>query len=257
MINTLNETHLHKSLKTLYSIENEGSRVEEKAGKYIADVLTKEGNVIEIQTGSLAHLLAKCMAYISEKRKVTVVYPLAATKTIKTMDSNGQLISCRKSPKKQNVYSMFRELTALCPILLDKNFTLEVLEAGITEERIKSPEPVQSGNKRRRFPKQWQKSDKRLDEIFQKHVFHGKKSYMNLFPKKLPEVFLFHDFYEGLSLDAKVKKDDARLMLWVYTHMGLVEYLGKQGRFNTYSIVKAGQKKLRGNNHGVNSRLIH
>ncbi|MBP5443189.1 MAG: hypothetical protein J6Y60_08105 [Treponema sp.] len=241
MINTLNETHLHKSLKTLYSIENEGSIVEAKAGKYIADVLTKEGNVIEIQTGSLSHLLSKCMFYISEKRKVTVVYPLATTKTIKTFDADGTKVSSRKSPKKLNVYSIFRELTSLCPILLDRNFTLEVLEVSVTEERINSPEPVQSRNGRRRFPKKWQKKDKRLDEIVQKHVFHGKKSYMKLFPKNLPEVFLFSDFYEGLCRDAKVKKDDARLMLWVYTHMGLVEYLGKDGRFNTYSI--AGTKK--------------
>ena len=32
MINTLNETHLHKTLKTLYSIENDGSMTEAKAG---------------------------------------------------------------------------------------------------------------------------------------------------------------------------------------------------------------------------------
>ncbi len=236
MINTLNESHLHKSLKTLYLIENEGSKAEAKAGKYIADVLTKEGNVIEIQTGSLSHLLSKCMFYISEKRKVTVVYPIAVTKTIKTFDQNGHELSSRKSPRKQNLFSIFRELTALCPVLLDKNFTLEVLEVKITEERVKTTEAVQSQNNRRRFPKQWQKKDKRLEEIIKKHIFHGKKSYKSLIPKNLPEPFLFSDFYDGLSHDVKVKKDDARLMLWVYTHMGLVEYLGKQGRFNTYSI---------------------
>ncbi|MBP5357785.1 MAG: hypothetical protein J6Y69_01195 [Treponema sp.] len=235
MINTLNETHLHKTLKTLYSIENEGSRIEEKAGKYIADVLTKDGDVIEIQTGSLAHLLAKCMFYISEKRKVTVVYPLVTSKTIRTFDLSGETIQSRKSPKKQGIFSIFRELTALCPVLLNKNFTLEVLEVNVTEERLKTTVPVQSKNSRRRFPKQWQKKDKRLDEILTKHIFHGKKSYMDLLPKNLPEPFLFKDFYEGLSKDAKLKKDEARLMLWVYSHMGLIEHLGKQGRFNIYT----------------------
>ena len=237
MINTLNETHLHKTLKTLYAMENDGSMTEAKAGKYIADVLTKEGNVIEIQTGSLSHLLTKCMYYISEKRKVTVVYPLAVTKTIETTDENGK-ITRRKSPKKQSIYSIFRELTALCPVLLDKHFTLEVLEVNITEERIKTAEPVQSKNRRRRFPRQWQKKNRRLDEITAKHVFHGKKSYMNLFPKGLADSFLFSDFYNALIINARVRKDEARLMLWVYTHMGLIDYMGKQGRFNIYSISK-------------------
>ena len=212
--------------------------MEEKAGKYIADVLTKDGNVIEIQTGSLAHLLAKCMFYISEKRKVTVVYPLVISKTIKTFSPSGEKIQSRRSPKKQGIFSIFRELTALCPVLLNKNFTLEVLEVNVTEERIRTTEPVQSKNSRRRFLRQWQKVDKRLDEIIKKHVFHGKKSYMDLIPKNLPDPFLFKDFYGELTHDAKVKKDEARLMLWVYSHMGLIEHLGKQGRFNIYSINK-------------------
>lgn len=235
MINTLNESHLHRTLKTIYSMENEGSVTEAKAGKYIADIVTAEGNIIEIQTGSLSHLLAKCMSYISEKRKVKVVYPIAIEKTIRTLTEEGRVTS-RKSPRKQGLYSIFRELTALCPILLNKNFTLEVLEVRVTEERKRTTEALQSKNKRRRFPKQWQKTDKRLDEIACKHIFHGKKSYMDLFPKRLPQVFFFSDFYGALCEKNKVKKDEARLMLWVYSHMGLVEFMGKEGRFNTYSI---------------------
>src|SRR5574344_900022 len=122
MINTLNETSLHKTLKTLYSVQNEGSRTEEKVGQYICDIVTKEGDVIEIQTGSLGHLLAKTMYLISEKKKVTVVYPLPVTKYIETGKAR------RKSPAKKDIYSMFRELTALCPVLLNRYFTLEVLE---------------------------------------------------------------------------------------------------------------------------------
>lgn len=238
IINTLNETHLHRTLKTIYSLENPGSTTETKVGKYIADILTKDGDVIEIQTGSLAHLLLKTMDFFDDGRKVKVVYPLVAVKYIETKQLDGS-IKKRKSPTKKNIYSMFRELTSLCPILLDKRFTLEVLEISMTEERCETEDAVQSKNGRRRFRKNWIKTGKRLEEIRKKHEFHGKKSYMELIPHELlsKDEFLFQDFHNGLKeMETKIKKDESHLALWCFCSMGLVEKIGKKGRFNVYTI---------------------
>src|SRR5574344_2076467 len=264
MINTLNETSLHKTLKTLYSVQNDGSRTEEKVGQYICDIVTKEGNVIEIQTGSLGHLLAKVMYLISEKKKVTVVYPLPVTKYIETQKKVAEkttpgaavvaaltgkskkhsstkaettCTSRRKSPSKKSIYSMFRELTALCPVLLDKNFTLEVLEVTLTEERTATTEPVQSANKMRRFRKNWVKTGKHLDSINETHVFHGQKAYLDLLPKHIPAPFTVKKLEESFHTEGiKIDRTSVQLLVWVYTHAGLMEFVGKENRANCYIV---------------------
>ncbi|MBO4385775.1 MAG: hypothetical protein J5817_02035 [Treponema sp.] len=236
MINTLNESHLHKTLKTLYSLENEGCQTEAKAGKYIADILTKEGNVIEIQTGSLAHLSAKIMYFLEQKRTVTVVYPLVRQKYIQTEDGKGKILRKRKSPVKKNIYSLFRELTSLTPFLLKKNFYLHVVEVTVTETRAATEEKVQSANGRRHFLRNWVKTGKNLDSIEKKHVFHGKKSYTELLPKSLDKEFSVTDIYSAVKLtESGVKRNEISLMVWVLCKAGLLEFTGKKGRSNYYT----------------------
>ena len=70
------------------------------------------------------------------------------TKTIITTDCDNNIISKRKSPKKGNIYDLFSELTGIYPILLNENFTLEILEINMSEIRIKTDELVQSQNKK-------------------------------------------------------------------------------------------------------------
>lgn len=84
MINTLNETHLHKTLKKIYANKTERSVMEQPAEGYIADIIRPDGEIIEIQTGNLSSLLPKITKYLAAKRNVTVVYPLAAKKYIET-----------------------------------------------------------------------------------------------------------------------------------------------------------------------------
>lgn len=259
MINTLNETSLHKTLKTIYAMENEGSLTEQtiktslkkakddcvkysNSSNYIFDIVTKEGNVIEIQTGNLGHLLAKSMYLIQEKRKIKVVYPLAKTKYIQTENIDEGTVKKRKSPSSKTIYSVFRELTSLCPVLLNKYFTLEVIEVTFTEERKSGEELLQSKNNRRRFRKNWNKTGKHLDSIDGKIILHGKKSYISLLPKsieKLNESFTVSDLYNAfVDENIKIKKNEVSLIAWIYSHMGLFEFEGKKGRAYLYKINK-------------------
>lgn len=141
-----------------------------------------------------------------------------------------------KSPLKKNIYSVFKEITALIPILLEKNFTLEIIEAEITEERVKTEEPVQSKNKRRRFKKNWQKTGKRLEQTGKIFTLHGKSSYKKLIPKNLPDTFTSKDFFELLKKNAPlVKRNDANLMLWVLSKIEIISTVGKKGNAKIYS----------------------
>ena len=232
MINTYNETKLHKSLKTMYSSVNEGALTEQKTGDYIADILLPDGGIIEIQTASLANLKKKIESFIREKRRITVVHPVATVKYIETTDIGTGKTTRRKSPVKKALLSAFRELTSLTALLADRNFTLEVLETVITEERIRHKEPVQSRNGRRRFPKDWEKTDKRLEEILVTHRFHGRSSWIKLVPKSLRDrEFTSAEFFEELKKDfPAAKRQDTDIMLWVYTKAGFTERIGKTGK---------------------------
>ena len=238
MINTLNETSLHKSLKAIYRIQCNG-KSEVKIGAYIADILCPDGGIIEIQTGTLGKLLKKTEFFLSEKRKIKIVYPLATVKYIETKDAATGKITRRKSPLKKNIYSVFKEITALIPILLEKNFTLEILFVKTTEIRTKTKIPEQSENKRRRFKKDWQKTDKKLNEITGTKIFSCTKDYMELIPKELPYEFCSKDIAEALKKDSTKPKNaanSANLIAWLFVRMNIFEHTETKNRRKFYKI---------------------
>ena len=83
MINTYKESSLHRTLKELYALEKD-SKTEVEADGHIYDILTKDGNVIEIQTQNLGKLLRKIQDALSKNRSCKIVHPLSVSKTIET-----------------------------------------------------------------------------------------------------------------------------------------------------------------------------
>ena len=135
VINTLNESSLHKKLKEIYSLE-EGCRTEAEENGKIYDIITSQGEIIEIQTKNLSKLLSKSLELLNQGKKIKIVHPYIKEKIISTYSEDGKLLSSRKSPKKENIYSVFRELTGLYPFLLKPGFSLELLEISMTEIRL-------------------------------------------------------------------------------------------------------------------------
>ena len=222
MINTYAESQLHKTLKNLYKLNSNGKTEQEVGGK-ICDVVAADGSLIEIQTGSLSKLHGK-LGILLPKYRVMVVYPLVVKKTIETVRKDGSFVSRRKSPKKQGLLDIFRELTSIYPYLLHENFTLEVLEVSVVEHRVKVDTPMQLANRSRRFKRDWYKADKSLVEIHATHRFSSAEDYLALLPADLPEKFTVKD------LDKALKTRNASLILWVLRKMDLVEAVGKQGK---------------------------
>lgn len=121
MINTYKESTLHRTLKELYALE-EDSKTEAEADGHIYDILTKDGKVIEIQTQNLGKLLKKIQDALSRNRICKIVHPVVVSKTIETYTEEGILVKKSRSPKKENEYTLLKELTGLYPILLEKKF---------------------------------------------------------------------------------------------------------------------------------------
>ena len=236
MINTLNESSLHKTLKTLYQIQAENTRTEVPVGPYIADLLTEKGCVIEIQTGSVSSLRKKIQYYFDSKMKVTVVHPVVTKKTIQTMKLDGTVTE-RKSPKKNSIYTAFRELTGITDLLLDPKLTIDFLECSIVEIRKETESEVQSKNGRRRYPKKWLKAGKKLEEIMGTTSLHGKRSYQKLIPAELKADWTVRELKAILkSKGISVSEEKLRIFLWVLEKTGLVRK-EKAGTKNLYSII--------------------
>ena len=109
----------------------------------------------------------------------------------------------------------------------------------MTEERVRTDQPVQSKNGRRRFRRNWNKTGKRLDEIINTRRFSKPQDYIDLLPA-LPEAFCAADLKKAISsqkdLPARAAAN-ANLILWVLSHAGLIEQTETKGRTKYYKLL--------------------
>lgn len=234
---TYNESRLHNSLKNLYCEIYEGYTEVEKDG-YVYDIVTKKGNVIEIQTKNLSKLLPKIIDTINFGHNIKLIHPVIITNNIFLMDKDGNKISKRKSPKKGSIYDVFKELTGIYPILLNPHFSLEIVEIEMTEERVRTDDFVQSKNKKRRYKKNWNKINKNLDKIINTKRFNNKDDYIALLPKSLPEEFCAKDLTSALKNEKAPSNayKNSHLIIWVLNHMELIEETKVKNRNHYYKI---------------------
>ena len=235
-INTYNESSLHNTLKIFYA-EKFGGETEVELEGHIYDVLCEDGLVVEVQTKGLSKLAGKIRDAIEHGHKVRLVYPLVYRTRIITTDEQGKQVSNRLSPKKGCIYDIFRELTGLTDILLNKKFTLEVVTINMIEHRVRTEEPVQTTNKSRRHKRNWIKVNKRLDEILETRTFHTPKDYLSLLPENLPKEFCAKDITKaGLP-------HYAHLILWVMVRMPVIEQTSVKNKSRYYKMRLSGQTR--------------
>ena len=238
----LNESSLHNTLKKLYAYQTDGSTEVEKFG-HIYDIITKDGNVIEIQNKNLKQIYPKIKDTLEKGLKIKIVHPVVIRKNIELKDKDGNIITKSRSSKKGSVYDIFREAAGISPILFDKNFTLEVPEINITEIRIKEETEVQSKNKKRRFKKDWNKINKKLDEINKIHTFKTADDYLALLPKNLPDEFCAKDIAKHLKEEklcpARIY-NNSNLIIWFLKKVELITQTKTENKSHYYKkVIKA------------------
>ncbi len=246
MINTYNESPLHHTLKTMYALEYNG-KTEVPLEGFICDIISEEGEIIEIQTANVSKLKEKCSLLLQSGRKVKIVHPVIHQKIIELFSSDGKLLSKRKSPKSDTIYAICRQLTGIYPLLTHPNFTLEIIFVNIKEIRRKTEERTQLQNKSRRFLKDWVPVGKRLETVNSKRVFKTKKDYQQLLPQELEKEFTIPELQkaifnlENLSQLSQANKkrasQESRLLIWLLSKMEIVVKTGKKGRSKLYSLI--------------------
>jgi hypothetical protein len=131
-IGLLNEKPLHAALKSWYAGPND--RFEVPVAGYVIDIV-RDDLLIEIQTGNFSSMKIK-LGQLVAKHPVRLVYPLAHEKwLVKLPKEDGDKRKRRKSPKRGQVTDIFRELVSFPELLLEPNFSLEVLL--IQEEEVR------------------------------------------------------------------------------------------------------------------------
>ena len=218
-IGQLNERSLHRSLKAIY---RKDGTTEADIGGYIVDILSRDGEIIEIQTKNLAAMRNKLAALLPSHR-VRVIHPVAAETIIVLHDEEGG-IRRRKSPKRGSVESAAEELLYLEKLLPEPNLTVEIVL--IRQQELRTADG--KGARRRRGVSI---NDRRLIEVIGSVRFSETGDYLKLLPPELPPLFGNREIADTLTaVDKAGRLRLAGRLSWLLRKLGLIEVHGKEGR---------------------------
>ena len=216
------ETSLHKQLKARYAASPAEQEV--ACDGYRIDAVC-DGELVEIQHGSLAAIRDKISALL-KKHRVTVVKPIIARKKlIKLKRPGGKVVGSRLSPKRGQLLDVFDELVYFTQVFPHKRLTLEVLLVEVEELRFPG-----HGRRRRRGARDFQIEDQRLLSVVETHRFRSLADLRNVLPRQLPDTFHTGDLAECLE----IKRWTAQRIAYCLRETGAIKNVGKQGNALLY-----------------------
>jgi len=221
----MNESSLHRKLK--YQYAGKGGKTEVSAGEYVADGRRKDGEYIEVQTGSFGPLKDK-VKELSASGSVRIIHPVAIKKIIEVYKPGsplGALLYRRKSPLKGSPWDIFDALLSAPLLPLIKGLSIEIVLVDILEKRIKDGK----GSWRRKGISLY---DKELAACHESVLLKKPADYLRFIPFKKKE-----EFTSSLLAEREgVNSNTARKALYVLTKMEVVKRKGKNGNAWVYAI---------------------
>ncbi len=219
-IGTLAEKTMHNVLKNYYSAGEDYQEI--PINEFVADIYM-DGHIVEIQTGNFNKLRRKLDSFLPEY-KVTIVYPMAYIRYLIYIDKEtGRLSEKRKSPRKDNYYTAFKELYKIKTYLNHPNLSLKLVLLEVDEYKL------EKGNGKRRRLEKYDIVPKELIEEL--HITRP-EDFIQLIPVELEERFTAKDF----SKATKVHISYAQLILNVFNYLGIVVRVGKSGNSYIYEV---------------------
>ena len=224
-IGELNEQPLHASLKAWYAGPDDRVEVSVDGGQrgYVID-LVKDDLLIEIQTGNFSSIQRKLNDLV-KRHPVRLIYPIAAEKWLLKLPKDGwDEPRRRKSPKRGRVESVFSELVSFPRLLMDDNFSLEVVL--IQEEELRH-----YAGKKHRYKNGWVTVERRLLAVKEQRLFEKPSDMSALLPVEMPQEFTTLDLAEAIESPRWL----AQKMAYCLREMGEIVRVGKRGRSYLYS----------------------
>lgn len=220
-IGTLSEKTLHAVVKNYMEPDEDYHEVPLEG--YVADIF-RDDEVVEIQTAHFNVLRRKLDKFLP-LYKVTIVYPIPATKWVIWIDpGTGEEVSRRKSPKRGSQYQAFRELYRIKTYLGHPN--LNVLFLFIDVEETKILDGWSSDKKRGAT-----KYDRIPVELVDEMLFERVEDYRMMIPAELSE-FTSKEYAKA----ARIPVSQAQTALNIFYYLDVVERIGKRGNSFIYEV---------------------
>jgi hypothetical protein len=220
-IGVLNEKPLHASLKQWYA--RPGDQFEVPVDGFVIDIV-RDDLLIEIQTRNFSSIKSK-LTRLSRSRQVRLIYPIVQEKWIVRL-ANGDRSGTvrRKSPKRGRMEDLFWELVSIPQLLLNPNFSLEVLM--IRQEEVRRYEA-----KRKRHRRGWVIEGRQLLGVLDQRLFGESADWLRFLPNGL-ESFTTSD----LATVIATKRELAQKMAYCLREARMIELIGRRGRANLYRV---------------------
>lgn len=219
-IGVLSEKTLHSVIKRF--IEPNEALQEVKVGGYYADIKNDDG-IFEVQTRSFNKLRAKLTSYL-ETERVTIVYPIPATKRLIWIDAQtDESTSPRKSPKRGSYFDAFPELYKLDMLIANESLRVLLLLIDMDEYRFQngwSADGKKGSTRHERYP----------IALADSLLLATEEDYEGLLPSDLCSTFTSKEFASAARIRTRV----AQTVLTVLVKRGAVQCVGKRGRLNLY-----------------------
>jgi len=228
-IGLLNEKQLHASLKQWYA--RPGDRIEVPVDGFVIDIV-RDDLLIEIQTRNFASIKSK-LTKLVRYHKVRLVYPIVQEKWIvRSATPNGTGAIRRKSPKKGRMEDLFWELVSIPQLLLNPNFSLEVL-------MIRGEEVRRYNAAKRRVRRGWLIEGRRLLDVLDQRSFQQSADWLRFLPDGL-ESFTTSDLASRMN----TRRDLAQKMAYCLREARMIDLIGKRGRANLYCVPSSSYSPL-------------
>jgi hypothetical protein len=220
-IGTLNEKPLHEDLKRWYA--QAGDRCEVEVEGSIVDIVRGD-LLIEIQTrhfGAIKRKLEKLLAGHS----VRLVYPVPEVKWIVRLSVEGDKpIGRRKSPKRGGYEHLFDELVSLPTLLMNPNFSLELLL--VQEEEVRRYDGVRGFRRHG-----WVTHERRLLKVVERRILKTPLDACAFIPSTLAEPFSTSDLASAIAQPLRL----AQKMVYCLRLMGCLTPVGKHSNSILYA----------------------
>ena len=222
----MNEKPLHAALKQWYA--RPGDRLEVAIDGYVVDIVRGD-LLVEIQTRNFSAMKSKVLELVRCHR-VRLVYPIAREKQILRMADDGtrplgaRPLGRRKSPKRGIPADVFEELVSFPELLLDRDFSLELLF--IREEEVRHQEPKRGWRR-----KGWVTDERRLLKVLDRMVLETPADLAALIPGGLAEPFTTADLAQAIGRPRRL----AQRMAYCLRAAGCITTAGKRGNAVLYA----------------------
>jgi hypothetical protein len=228
-IGTEKESQLHRALKFRYT--GTGGKTEAGVGAFVADGISGDGEIIEVQIGSFGPLKRK-IPVLSAWGRVRIVHPVIINKYIDVFDTRGSKRYRRKSPRQGSEWDLFSALLYAPELPRTPGLTIELALVDILETRIQDGK----GSWRR---KGVSIAGRELTACRGTISLSSAADYRRFIPFAEGETFTSGD----LQKVARIRRPLAAKTLYVLAKMGLVKRVGKKGNAWLYVVNESLHRK--------------